>query len=313
MDKNSKIYVAGHNGMIGSAIVRQLNLHGYDNIVTRSHKELDLRNQLAVESFFQFEKPEFVFFAAARVGDLGTIQSDPAGFMYDNVILEMNVINSAWKNGVQKLEFISSSWIYPKVCPQPMKEEYLLTGAFEPTYEVYALAKIIGLKFCEYLNKVKGVHYITLTPCNLYGINDKYGVESAHVMPGMIRRFHEAKVNNLQEVICWGDGSPHRQFLYADDFADACIYFMNNYDGYELVNIASERDVTIKELAEIVAKIVGFDGMIKWDISKPSGKQNTLLDVNKAKTLGWKNTTSLEDGIRLAYEDFKTRIISDSL
>ncbi len=304
MLKDSKIYVAGHRGMVGSAIVRELERQGYTNIITRTHAELDLCRQADVESFFEEEKPEYVFLAAAKVGGIGTNSIHPADFMYDNILLEFNVINTAWKSGVKKLEFIGSSCIYPRLCNQPMKEEYLLTGSLEPTNEAYALAKIVGLRYCEYLNRQYGTGYISIMPCNIYGINDNYSKETSHVLPAMIRRFHEAKENNYSVVTCWGDGSAYREFLYADDLADASIYFMNYYDGSETVNIGSGRDVTIKELAELVAQTIGYNGKIRWDTSRPNGMPKKLLDVAKATNFGWIYKTELRDGIRLAYEDF---------
>lgn len=304
MEKNSKIYVAGHRGMVGSAIVRELERQGYTNIITRTHAELDLCRQADVENFFEEEKPEYVFLAAAKVGGIGTNSIHPADFMYENILLEFNVINTAWKSGVKKLEFLGSSCIYPRLCNQPMKEEYLLTGSLEPTNEAYALAKIAGLKYCEYLNRQYGTGYISIMPCNIYGINDNYSKETSHVLPAMIRRFHEAKENNYSEVTCWGDGSAYREFLYADDLADASIYFMNHYDGSETVNIGSGRDVTIKELTELVAQTIGYNGKIRWDTSRPNGMPKKLLDVTKATNFGWTYKTELEDGIRLAYEDF---------
>ena len=290
--------------MVGSAIVRELERQGYTNIITRTHAELDLCRQADVESFFEEEKPEYVFLAAAKVGGIGTNSIHPADFMYDNILLEFNVINTAWKSGVKKLEFIGSSCIYPRLCNQPMKEEYLLTGSLEPTNEAYALAKIVGLRYCEYLNRQYGTGYISIMPCNIYGINDNYSKETSHVLPAMIRRFHEAKENNYSVVTCWGDGSAYREFLYADDLADASIYFMNYYDGSETVNIGSGRDVTIKELAELVAQTIGYNGKIRWDTSRPNGMPKKLLDVAKATNFGWIYKTELRDGIRLAYEDF---------
>lgn len=304
MQKNSKIYVAGHRGMVGSAIVRELERQGYTNIITRTHAELDLCRQADVERFFKEEMPEYVFLAAAKVGGIGTNSIHPADFMYDNILLEFNVINAAWKSGVKKLEFIGSSCIYPRLCDQPMKEEYLLTGSLEPTNEAYALAKIAGLRYCEYLNRQYGTGYISIMPCNIYGLNDNYSTKTSHVVPALIRRFHEAKENNYNEVTCWGDGSAYREFLYADDLANASVYFMDNYTGSETVNIGSGRDVTIKELTELVARVVGYDGKISWDTSKPNGMPRKLLDVSKATKLGWTYKTELEDGIRLAYEDF---------
>ncbi len=304
MEKNSKIYVAGHQGMVGSAIVRELQRQGYNDIITRTHKELDLCNQQAVNDFFETEKPEYVFFAAAKVGGIVANQSSLADFMYDNMILEMNVINAAWRNGCKKLEFLGSSCIYPRMAPQPIKESYLLTGELEKTNEAYALAKISGLKYCEYLNVQYGTDFISLMPTNLYGPNDNYHPEHSHVLPALIRRFHEAKENGLNEVTCWGDGSPLREFLYVDDLANLCVFLMNNYTGNETVNAGTGKEISIKDLTELVAKIVGYEGKIKWDTSRPNGTPRKLLDVSKAESLGWKYKVELEDGIRLSYADF---------
>ena len=304
MEKNSKIYVAGHRGMVGSAIVRELHRQGYDNLVLRTHKELDLTRQEAVEAFFAAEKPEYVFLAAAKVGGIVANQSALADFMYDNMILEMNVINAAWKNGCKKLEFLGSSCIYPRMAPQPLKEEYLLSGYLEKTNEAYALAKISGLKYCESLNRQYGTDYISVMPTNLYGPNDNYHPEHSHVLPALIRRFHEAKLADLPEVTCWGDGSPLREFLYVDDLANLCVFLMNNYSGNETVNAGTGKEVTIKQLTEMVARVVGYTGAIKWDTSRPNGTPRKLLDVSKAAALGWTYKTELEDGIKLAYEDF---------
>lgn len=304
MEKNAKIYVAGHRGMVGSAIVRELNRQGYHNIVTRTHKELDLIDQQAVEAFFEAEKPEYVFLAAAKVGGIGANSDAPADFMYDNMVLEMNVIHSAWKHSVKKLEFLGSSCIYPRLAPQPMKEDCLLTSALEQTNEAYALAKISGLKYCEYLNRQYGTDYISVMPTNLYGPNDNYHPEHSHVLPALIRRFHEAKENGLPYVTCWGDGSPLREFLYVDDLANLCVFLMNHYSGNETVNGGTGKELSIKELTELVAKVIGYEGEIRWDPSKPNGTPRKLLDVSKAAKLGWTYRTELEDGIRLAYEDF---------
>lgn len=304
MNKDSKIYVAGHRGMVGSAIIRELERQGYNNIITRTHKELDLCNQQAVNDFFETEKPEYVFLAAAKVGGIVANQSSLADFMYDNMILEMNVINAAWRNGCKKLEFLGSSCIYPRMASQPIKESYLLTGELEKTNEAYALAKISGLKYCEYLNVQYGTDFISLMPTNLYGPNDNYHPEHSHVLPALIRRFHEAKVNGLNEVTCWGDGSPLREFLYVDDLANLCVFLMNNYTGNETVNAGTGKEISIKDLTELVAKIVGYEGEIKWDTSRPNGTPRKLLDVSKAEKLGWKYSVELEDGIRLSYDDF---------
>lgn len=306
MDKNGKIYVAGHRGMVGSAIVRALEKNGYHNIVTRTHKELDLTRQDAVEAFFAEEKPDYVFLAAAKVGGIVANNEAPADFMYENMILEMNVIHSAFKNNVKKLMFLGSSCIYPRMCPQPIKEEYLLTGSLEQTNEAYALSKISGLKYCEYLNRQYHTDYISVMPTNLYGPNDNYHPTHSHVLPALIRRFHEAKVDNLPYVTCWGTGKPLREFLYVDDLADACVFLMNNYSGNETVNLGTGKELTIKELTELVAKVIGYTGEIRWDSSKPDGTPRKLLDVSKLESLGWHYKTELEDGIRLSYQDFLT-------
>lgn len=304
MDKEAKIYVAGHRGMVGSAIVRELKRQGYFNILTKNHSELDLTRQDAVETFFAEERPEYVFLAAAKVGGIAANAGALADFMYENMVLEMNVINSAWRNGCRKLEFLGSSCIYPRMAPQPIKEEYLLTGELEGTNEAYALAKISGLKYCEYLNRQYGTDYISVMPTNLYGPNDNYHPEHSHVLPAMIRRFHEAKEAGTSSVTCWGDGSPLREFLYVDDLANLCVFLMNSYSGNETVNAGTGREVTIKELAELVARVVGYEGEIFWDVSRPNGTPRKLLDVSKAEELGWRYRTELEDGVRLAYKDF---------
>ena len=304
MEKGSKIYVAGHRGMVGSAIVRELQRQGYTNIITRTHRELDLLRQEEVERFFEEERPEYVFLAAAKVGGIIANQSALADFMYENMMLEMNVIHSAWKNGCRKLEFLGSSCIYPKFAPQPMPESCLLTSALEPTNEAYALAKISGLKYCEYLNRQYGTDYISLMPTNLYGPNDNYHPEHSHVLPALIRRFHEAKEQGADSVTCWGDGSPLREFLYVDDLANLCVFLMNHYSGNETVNAGSGKELTIKELTEKVARIVGYEGKIMWDTTRPNGTPRKLLDVSKAKALGWEAKVDLDEGIRLAYEDF---------
>lgn len=304
MEKQSKIYVAGHRGMVGSAIVRELHRQGFTNIVTRTHSELDLTRQADVEAFFQQERPEYVFLAAAKVGGIVANQTALADFMYDNMILEMNVIHSAWKYGCRKLEFLGSSCIYPRMAPQPMSESCLLTSELEKTNEAYALAKISGLKYCEYLNSQYGTDFISLMPTNLYGPNDNYHPEHSHVLPALIRRFHEAKEAGLGEVTCWGDGSPLREFLYVDDLANLCVFLMNAYSGNETVNAGTGKEISIKQLTELVARIVGFEGEIKWDTTRPNGTPRKLLDVSKAASLGWTYKTELEDGIRLAYEDF---------
>lgn len=292
--------------MVGSAIVRELERQGYTNIITRTHSQLDLTRQADVEAFFTAERPEYVFLAAAKVGGIEANKSALADFMYDNMILEMNVIHSAWRNGCKKLEFLGSSCIYPRLAPQPMPESCLLTSSLEPTNEAYALAKISGLKYCEYLNRQYGTDYISVMPTNLYGPNDNYHPEHSHVLPALIRRFHEAKEQGLPSVTCWGDGSPLREFLYVDDLANLCVFLMNNYSGNETVNAGTGKELSIGDLTRLVAKIVGYEGEIKWDTTRPNGTPRKLLDVSKARALGWTYKTELEDGIRLAYDDFLT-------
>ena len=304
MEKNAKIYVAGHRGMVGSAICRRLQAEGYTNVITKTHDALDLTRQSEVEEFFQTEKPEYVFLAAAKVGGIIANSRHSADFMYENMILEMNVIHSAWENGCKKLMFLGSSCIYPRLAPQPMKEDCLLTSSLEKTNEAYALAKISGLKYCEYLNTQYGTDYISVMPTNLYGPNDNYHPEHSHVLPALIRRFHEAKISGAKEVTCWGTGKPLREFLYVDDLADACVFLMNNYSGNETVNLGTGKELTIKSLTELVAKVVGYDGKITWDATKPDGTPRKLLDVSKLNSLGWRYKTELEDGIRLTYRDF---------
>mgnify|MGYP001670434014 CR=1 FL=1 len=304
MEKDAKIYVAGHRGMVGSAICRELTRQGYTNIITRTHAQLDLCRQDAVETFFAEKKPSYVFLAAAKVGGIKANSEAPADFMYQNMMLEMNVIHAAWENGCKKLEFLGSSCIYPRLAPQPMKEDCLLTSALEETNEAYALAKIAGLKYCAYLNKQYTADYISVMPTNLYGPNDNYHPEHSHVLPALIRRFHEAKEAGVPSVTCWGDGSPLREFLYVDDLANLCVFLMNHYSGDETVNAGSGKEISIRKLAEMVARVVDYRGEILWDTTKPNGTPRKLLDVSKAAALGWQYTTEIEDGIRLAYEDF---------
>lgn len=294
--------------MVGSAIVRRLRALGYDNIITRTHAELDLTRQQDVEEFFATEKPDYVFLAAAKVGGIGANSAQPADFMYQNMMLEMNVINSAWRNGCKKLEFLGSSCIYPRLAPQPMTESCLLTSSLEQTNEAYALAKISGLKYCEYLRRQYGADFISVMPTNLYGPGDNYHPENSHVLPALIRRFHEAKISGAESVTCWGDGSPLREFLYVDDLAELCVFLMNNYSDAETVNAGTGKELSIKELTELVAKTVGFNGRILWDTSRPNGTPRKLLDVSKATRLGWTYHTELPEGIRLAYEDFKKTV-----
>lgn len=304
MEKNARIYVAGHRGMVGSAICRELERQGYDNVLTRTHRELDLCRQEAVEAFFAEERPEYVFLAAAKVGGIQANAEAPADFMYQNMMLEMNVIHAAWRNGCKKLEFLGSSCIYPRMAPQPMREDCLLTSSLEETNEAYALAKIAGLKYCAYLNQQYGTDYISVMPTNLYGPNDNYHPEHSHVLPALIRRFHEAKEAGAESVTCWGDGSPLREFLYVDDLADLCVFLMERYSGDETVNAGSGKEISVRELADMVARAVDYRGKILWDTSKPNGTPRKLLDVSKAASLGWRYKTELEDGIRLAYRDY---------
>ncbi len=307
MHHASKIYVAGHRGMVGAAIVRELRRQGYENIVTRTHAELDLTRQADVEAFFAEERPEFVFLAAARVGGIEANRTAPADFMYDNMMLEMNVIHAAWRNGCRKLEFLGSSCIYPRMAPQPMKEDCLLTSSLEQTNEAYALAKISGLRYCSYLRRQYGADFISVMPTNLYGPNDNYHPTNSHVVPALIRRFHEAKEQGLEEVTCWGDGSPLREFLYVDDLANLCVFLMNNYSGEETVNAGSGKELTIGELTRLVADTVGYKGRINWDTSMPNGTPRKLLDVSKAAAMGWRYSTELPEGLRMAYADFLAR------
>lgn len=304
MEKDAKIYVAGHRGMVGGAILRALQKAGYHNLVTRTSRELDLRRQADTEAFFAAEKPEYVFLAAAKVGGIVANSEAPADFLYENMMLEMNAIHAAWQNGCKKLLFLGSSCIYPRLAPQPMPESCLLTSSLEQTNEGYALAKISGLKYCEYLRRQVGADYISVMPTNLYGPGDNYHPTHSHVLPALIRRFHEAKEAGIETVTCWGTGAPLREFLYVEDLADACLYLMNTYSGAETVNLGTGRELSIRALTELVAKVVGYTGRIEWDPSKPDGTPRKLLDVSKLNALGWHYTTELEDGIRLTYEDF---------
>ena len=304
MEKNAKIYVAGHRGMVGSAIVRRLQKAGYENLVLRTSRDLDLRRQEAVEEFFRQEQPEYVFLAAARVGGILANSRYPADFMYDNMILEMNVIHSAYENHVKKLMFLGSSCIYPRMAPQPMPESCLLTSSLEQTNEAYALAKISGLKYCEYLNRQYGTDYISVMPTNLYGPNDNYHPSHSHVLPALIRRFHEAKESGSPQVVIWGTGKPLREFLYVDDLADACLFLMNTYSGNETVNLGTGKELSIAQLASLVKEVLGYEGEIVFDPSKPDGTPRKLLDVSKLTALGWTYKTELREGIALAYDDF---------
>lgn len=304
MDSNSKIFIAGHNGMVGSALVRRLQQTGFTNIIVRTSKALDLRRQAEVESFFATEKPDYVFLAAAKVGGILANNTYPADFLFDNMIMEMNVIHAAQKNGVKKLLFLGSSCIYPKYAAQPIEESSLLTGELEPTNEAYALAKISGLKYCEYLNRQYGTDYISCMPTNLYGPNDNYHLQNSHVLPALIRRFHEAKVAGLPSVTVWGTGKVLREFLYVDDLADACVYLMEHYSGNETVNIGTGVDQSIGELAQLVKETVGFAGELLFDTTKPDGTPRKLLNVSKLANLGWTFKTDLREGLKITYQDF---------
>lgn len=304
MKIENKIFVAGHHGMVGSAIFRALQQKGFNNIITASHSELDLTNQKQTELFFEQHKPDMVFVAAAKVGGIHANNTYKAQFLYENLMIAANTIHAAYKTDVSKLLFLGSSCIYPKFAPQPMKEEYLLTGELEPTNEGYAIAKIAGLKLCDTYRYQYGCNFISVMPTNLYGINDNYHPENSHVLPALIRRFHEAKVKNLPEVVVWGTGTPKREFLFADDLADACIYLMKNYNDYGWINIGSGEEISIKELAMLIKQIVGYQGNLVFDTSKPDGTPRKLLDVSKLHSMGWRHKTSLEKGIRIAYQDF---------
>jgi GDP-L-fucose synthase len=304
VEKKSKIYIAGHRGMVGSAIYRKLQKEGYNNIITRSSAELDLRVQNNVGEFFEQEKPEYVFLAAAKVGGIVANNTYRADFLYENLQIQNNIIHSSYLNGVKKLMFLGSSCIYPKMAPQPLKEDYLLTGLLEPTNEPYAIAKIAGIKMCDAYRSQYGCNYISVMPTNLYGYNDNYHPQNSHVLPALIRRFHEAKVNNITDVTIWGTGTPKREFLFADDLAEACYYLMQNYNEEGLVNIGTGEDISIKDLALLIKDIIGYEGEIKFDTSKPDGTPRKLMDVSKLHSKGWHHKIELKDGIKLAYEDF---------
>jgi GDP-L-fucose synthase len=304
VEKDAKIYIAGHCGMVGSAIHRKLSELGYNNIVTRTSAELDLRNQQAVADFFEQEKPDYVFLAAAKVGGIMANNTYRADFIYENMAIQNNVIKSSYDNKVKKLMFLGSSCIYPKMAPQPLNENMLLTGTLEPTNEPYAIAKIAGIKMAEAFRDQYGCNYISVMPTNLYGINDNYHPQNSHVLPALIRRFHEAKINQLPEVIIWGTGTPLREFLFSDDLADACVFLMNNYDEKQFVNIGIGEDLSIKDLAELIKDVIGYKGTISFDSSKPDGTPRKLMDVSKLHALGWKHQVNLREGIQLAYADF---------
>lgn len=302
MNKDSKIYVAGHRGLVGSAIVRNLEERGYTNIIYRTHKELDLTRQVEVEKFFEEEKPEYVFLAAAKVGGIHVNNTRPAEFIYDNLMIESNIIHSSYKYGVKKLLFLGSSCIYPKFANQPIKEEYLLTGELEPTNEAYAIAKITGIELCKFYRRQYGCDFISAMPTNLYGINDNFDLETSHVLPALIRKFHEAKINNQEEVVMWGTGKPLREFMYVDDLADALVHLMLNYSDEIHVNMGTGKDLSIGELAQIVKKVVGYEGKIVNDLSKPDGTPRKLLDVSRLEATGWKYKTELREGIEKVYK-----------
>lgn len=305
MEKTAKIYIAGHTGMVGSALLRRLRAAGFEHFVLRSSAELDLRHQSAVQEFFHREKPEYVFLAAAKVGGIAANNTYRAEFLYDNLMIEANVIHAAWQNGVRKLLFLGSSCIYPKMAPQPLQEDYLLTGPLEPTNEPYAVAKIAGIKLCDAYRAQYGCHFISVMPTNLYGPNDNYHPENSHVLPALIRKFHEAKRDGAPFVTLWGTGAPRREFLHVDDLADACYFLMERYDEPGFVNIGVGEDLPILELAQLIRRIVGFNGEIRHDLSKPDGTPRKLMDVSKLTALGWKARIGLEDGIRQVYREYQ--------
>lgn len=307
MELNSKIYIAGHRGMVGSAIMRNLQSKGYNNVITRTSKELDLRNSQAVSDFFAIEKPEYVFLAAAKVGGIQANNIYRADFIYENLMIQNNVIHNSYVSGVKKLMFLGSSCIYPKMAPQPLKEEYLLIGLLEETNEPYAIAKIAGIKMCESYKRQYGCNFISVMPTNMYGPNDNYNLNNSHVLPALIRKFHDAKENKLPSVEMWGTGTPMREFLHADDLGDACVFLMNTYDGEQFVNIGSGTDLTIKDLALLIKDIVGYKGEIVHDLSKPDGTPRKLMDVSYLHSLGWKHKIELPEGIKQVYEDFKKK------
>ena len=308
MNKQSKIYIAGHRGLVGSALVRKFQELGYDNLILKTRSELNLLNQQEVADFFAVEKPEYVFLAAAKVGGIGANSTYPADFVYENMMIQTNIIHSAYKNNTKKLLFLGSSCIYPKMAEQPIKEESLLTGELEPTNDAYAIAKIAGIKMCQAYNKQYGTNYISVMPTNLYGPNDNFDLEKSHVFPALIRKFHEAKINKEAEVVVWGTGTPIREFLYVDDLAEACIYLMDNYNDDKIVNIGTGIGVTIRELAESIAKVVGYEGKLVFDTSKPDGTPIKINDVSYLNSLGWQAKTDLLSGIEKTYNWYKSKL-----
>ena len=307
MNKEAKIFIAGHRGMVGSAINRRLTALGYANIITRTSVELDLRIQERVNEFFEAERPEYVFLAAAKVGGILANNTYRADFIYENIMIQSNIIHSSYATGVRKLMFLGSSCIYPKMAPQPLKEEYLLTGLLEPTNEPYAIAKIAGIKMCDAYRSQYGCDFISVMPTNLYGPNDNYDLQNAHVLPSLVRKFHEAKINQAPEVTIWGTGSPKREFLHADDLADACVFLMNTYSEEGLVNIGTGEDISISDLALVIKEVVGYEGSIVYDHSKPDGTPRKLMDVSKLDRLGWKFTIPLQKGLEMVYQEYQSR------
>ena len=302
MKSNSRIYVAGHRGLAGSAIIRSLKQRGFENLITRTHAELELMDAVAVKDFFEQAKPEYVFLAAAKVGGIHANSTYPADFMRENLIVQTNVIHESWRQGVVKLLFLGSSCIYPKLCPQPIKEEYLLSGELEKTNDAYALAKIAGIKTCQSYNQQHGTHFISAMPTNLYGVNDNFHPENSHVLPALIRRFHEAKLANVESIYIWGTGTSRREFLHSDDLADSVLFLMENYDDSEIVNVGCGKDQTIKELAETIQEVVGYTGHLKFDSTRPDGTPQKILDISKINSLGWKPTISLREGLKQVYQ-----------
>jgi GDP-L-fucose synthase len=299
MEKNAKIFIAGHKGLVGSALARKLSVDGFLNLILKERSELNLLDEKAVESFFETEKPDYVFLAAAKVGGIMANKLKKADFIYENLEIQNNIIHAAWKSGVKKLLFLGSSCIYPKNCPQPIKEEYLMSGYLEETNAAYAVAKIAGIKLCQSFNEQYGTNFISVMPTNLYGENDNFDLESSHVLPALIRKFHEAKKENKKEITLWGTGEPKREFLHVDDLADACVFLMNNYDSSEIINIGTGEDLSIKELAQKIQKLIGFDGKLIWDTTKPDGTMRKLLDVTKLNALGWKHQIDLDAGLKM--------------